>query len=79
LGDHGVFCKHTNWDQGTKTPLIIQPPLRDTGYAFRNSKSVAPVELLDVMPTLHEMCDLSVNLNVYVFFLLGSGFRRNNT
>ena len=26
LGDHGIFCKHTNYEQATRAPLIISAP-----------------------------------------------------
>ncbi|KAH9251371.1 hypothetical protein BASA81_010782 [Batrachochytrium salamandrivorans] len=58
LGDHGLYCKHTNFEAGTKVPLIIRPALQDTQWK-RGSQSFAPVELLDLMPTLYDMAGLN--------------------
>ena len=50
LGDHNLWCKHSNFEQATKAPLIISAP----GIAASVSK--APTEFVDVFPTL---CDLA--------------------
>lgn len=50
LGDHGMWCKHTNYEQATRIPLIIYSPRMPGG-----SRPNAPVEFVDVFPTL---CDL---------------------
>ena len=52
LGDHGLWIKHTNFEQAVNSPMIIYSP--DHGLA--NNKSNSPVELLDIYPTL---CDLA--------------------
>jgi iduronate 2-sulfatase len=59
LGDHGLFGKHTNYEQANKSPFIIRPALRDSSYP-RNSRAYAPVELLDLIPTLAELTSLSM-------------------
>ena len=46
LGDHGLWNKHTNFEQATHTPLIIVDP------SIKPSKVDAPVEFLDIYPTL---------------------------
>lgn len=51
LGDHGMWCKHTNYEQATRAPLIISAPGRRRGQ-----RSEALVEFVDVYPTL---CDLA--------------------
>ena len=51
LGDHGIWCKHSNFEQATRTPLIIHSP----NIKNRISNN-SPVELLDVFPTI---CDLT--------------------
>lgn len=51
LGDHGIWNKHTNFEQATRTPLIIHSPEMESSLS--NS---SPVELLDVFPTV---CDLT--------------------
>lgn len=52
LGDHGMWCKHTNYEQATRVPLMIIRP----GDAGAGGRSQSPVEFLDVYPTL---CDLA--------------------
>ncbi len=47
LGDHGLWCKHTNFEQATKVPFIIKAP----GYAKGKTASTM-TELIDVFPTL---------------------------
>jgi len=50
LGDHNLWCKHTNFEQATHAPLIISAP----GVHPNTTKS--PTEFIDIFPTL---CDLS--------------------
>jgi arylsulfatase A-like enzyme len=50
LGDHNLWCKHSNFEQATHAPLIISAP----GYASNKTKSFS--EHLDIFPTL---CDLA--------------------
>jgi arylsulfatase A-like enzyme len=52
LGDHGMWCKHTNYEQATRVPLIIRAP----GQKRAGGRASAPVEFIDVFPTL---CDLA--------------------
>lgn len=54
LGDHGLWHKHTNFEIATRAPLLISMP---------NSKTAgmtcdAPVEFIDVYPTLADLCGL---------------------
>ena len=49
LGDHGLWCKHTNFEQATKVPFIIRAP----GYAA-GKRAETMTELVDVFPTLLE-------------------------
>ena len=51
LGDHGIWCKHSNFEQATTTPMIIRAP-----NMISNQVVETPTELLDVFPTL---CDLT--------------------
>ena len=46
LGDHGLWCKHTNYEQATRSPLIIAGP----GVAA-GTTSAALVETIDLAPT----------------------------
>lgn len=50
LGDHGLWNKHTNFEQATHVPMLIINP------AGKGRKVEAPVEFLSIYPTL---CDLS--------------------
>ena len=52
LGDHGMWCKHTNYEQAARAPLIVTAPGR------RAATSSALVEFVDVYPTLAELCGL---------------------
>lgn len=49
LGDHGWWCKHTNYEQATKAPLIISAPRHASTQAQTMS------EFIDVYPTLCEL------------------------
>lgn len=51
LGDHRLWCKHSNFEQATRVPLIITVPGLTNG-----KKYVKPVEFVDIYPTL---CDLT--------------------
>lgn len=53
LGDHGMWCKHTNYEQATRAPLIFAGP-----EIPKNTQSMAPVELIDIYPTLCDLTDL---------------------
>lgn len=51
LGDHGMWCKHTNYEQAARIPLMIAAPGAEAG-----SRSDGLVESVDLYPTL---CDLA--------------------
>ena len=55
LGDHGLWNKHTNFEQATRTPMIILSPKAKKGIV--NS---SPTELIDVFPTMCEIAGLSI-------------------
>jgi len=55
LGDHGMWCKHTNYEQATRSPLIIAK--RATGG--KGAKSESPAEFTDIYPTLCELAGIS--------------------
>ncbi|MEO1236497.1 MAG: sulfatase-like hydrolase/transferase, partial [Planctomycetota bacterium] len=54
LGDHAIWCKHTNYEQATRSPLIVVAP----GVGSPGGVSDAPVDLLDVYPTLMDLTGL---------------------
>jgi len=56
LGDHGMWCKHTNYEQATRAPLIFYSPR--IGKAGNQTKSI--VEFVDIYPTLCELAGLPV-------------------
>ena len=50
LGDHGLWTKHTNFEQATRSPLVIYSP-----NIAGNKKTNSPSEFVDVFPTLCEL------------------------
>ncbi len=51
LGDHSLWCKHSNFEQATRSPLIFSAPGMEKGL-----KNSSPAEFVDIYPTL---CDLA--------------------
>lgn len=59
LGDHGQWCKHSNFDIVTNAPMIIRiPSCKRTGV----EKKV--VEFVDIYPTLCEAAGISIPAHV---------------
>lgn len=54
LGDHGMWCKHTNYEQAARIPLIVVAP----GVAKAGAKTGALAESVDIYPTLCELAGL---------------------
>jgi len=54
LGEQGLWTKANNYELSTRVPLIISVP----GQKNTGSKSDALVELVDVFPTLADVCGL---------------------
>ena len=54
LGDHGQWCKHSNYEQATRIPLLVITP----GVTAANSHTEALVESVDLYPTLCELAGL---------------------
>lgn len=52
LGDHGLWNKHTNFEQATRVPFLVIDP------SAEHSRVEEPVELLDIFPTLCELADV---------------------
>ena len=68
LGEHGLWTKTTNYEADTRVPLIVATP----DGRPRGVHTSALVELLDVSPTLVELCDLPAREK-----LEGRGFAAN--
>ncbi len=56
LGEHGFWCKHTNYEVATRAPLIISVPKQKSA----GKKSNALVEFVDIYPSLVELCGLKL-------------------
>lgn len=54
LGDHNLWCKHTNFEHAARTPLIISAP------QIKASKTAATSEFIDVFPTLCDLAKLEI-------------------
>jgi len=50
LGDHGMWCKHTNYEQATRIPILISGPGIKAGQ-----RTSALIETVDLYPTLLEL------------------------
>lgn len=55
LGDHNIWCKHSTFEQATRSPLIIAAP-----QAGKPGNCRAPVESVDIFPTLCELAGLEI-------------------
>ena len=49
LGDHGLWCKHSNFEQATAAPLIVVAP-----GMTPNQKTTSQTEFVDIFPTICE-------------------------
>ena len=54
LGEHGMWCKHTNFETSARAALIISVP----GQKAAGAKTNALVEFVDIYPSLAEICGL---------------------
>jgi iduronate 2-sulfatase len=54
LGDHGIWTKHTNYEQANRIPLLVIAP----GVTQPGSASKQPAESVDLFPTLAELAGL---------------------
>jgi len=54
LGEHGLWCKHTNFETSVLSPLIISVP----GQQSAGTKTDALVEFVDIYPSLCELCGI---------------------
>ncbi|MCX6875639.1 MAG: sulfatase-like hydrolase/transferase [Verrucomicrobia bacterium] len=56
LGDHGLWHKHTNFELATRVPLLLSLPRQQSA----GQQCEAPVEFVDVYPTLADVCGLPI-------------------
>jgi len=56
LGDHGMWCKHSNYEQAARIPLIVVAP----GVTEDGAVTQALVESVDLYPTLCALAGLRV-------------------
>ena len=55
MGDHSLWCKHSNFEQATKAPLMVTVPNLTKGTVYNN-----PTEFVDIFPTLCELAGLPI-------------------
>jgi arylsulfatase A-like enzyme len=59
LGDHGLWCKHTNFEQATAAPLIVSAP------GFKGGQStVSMTEFVDIFPTICDLANVAIPENL---------------
>lgn len=56
LGEHGKFAKRTIFEVALHSPLIVSFP----GQSLRGTETNALVELVDIYPTLCDLCQLPI-------------------
>ncbi|UCD30336.1 MAG: sulfatase [Planctomycetota bacterium] len=56
LGEHGLWCKHTNFELATHSPMIFSVPNQKN----KGAKTDALSEFVDIYPTLCELCNLPI-------------------
>ena len=56
LGDHGLWCKHTNFESATRVPMIVRVP----GAPSAGQACHALTEFVDIYPSLCELAGLPV-------------------
>lgn len=54
LGDHGMWTKHTNYEQANRIPLLVVAP----GVAQPGASTRQPAETVDIFPTLADLAGL---------------------
>lgn len=54
LGEHGLWCKHTNFEVACHAPMLFRAP----GQSKTGTKTAALSEFVDIYPTLSELAGL---------------------
>ena len=60
LGEHGSWCKQTNYNIDTRVPLIVRMP----GKKQTGGECEELVELVDLFPTLCDLADINIPGNM---------------
>jgi arylsulfatase A-like enzyme len=63
LGEKQHWGKWTGWDRATRVPLLIVPPTADRTTFARGQTSREPASLIDLYPTLLELCGVPAPAN----------------
>ncbi|MBN2774369.1 MAG: sulfatase, partial [Prolixibacteraceae bacterium] len=59
LGEHGLWCKHCNFEKVLHTPMILKAPGKKPGL-----RTDALVEYVDIYPTMCELAGLSLPIHL---------------
>jgi arylsulfatase A-like enzyme len=60
LGEHGLWCKHCNFETSLHSPLIVTAPGIKAGR-----KTNALTEYIDIYPSLSQLCDLPLPAHLH--------------
>ncbi len=58
LGDHGMWNKHSNFEQAVKVPMMIYDP------SSKSQEVLSPAEFVDIYPTLCDLAGIDVPANL---------------
>lgn len=56
LGDHGSWCKHTNFEIDCRAPMILRAP----GRGKAGSNAAGLTEFVDMYPSLCDLCEIPI-------------------
>ncbi|HSW45901.1 MAG TPA: sulfatase [Phycisphaerae bacterium] len=56
LGEHGLWCKHTNFEDATRSLMVVSTP----GQKHPGAKTAVLAEFVDIYPTLCELTGLPI-------------------
>ncbi len=58
LGEHGLWAKTSNFELDARVPLMIAVPEQRLNHQAAGQRTNSLTELLDIYPTLADLCDL---------------------